>query len=159
MLKNIFKKISPKEEQKFPEKVYACAKGEVIPLTEVQDEVFAGEVMGKGYGIIPTSGEIYAPVDGSVEMVFPTKHAIGLKTKSGAEILIHIGINTVELNGKGFECLVQQGSKVKKGQLIERFDMKAIKSEAYDTTVMLIITNTDEYKSVEWMSDSLILEK
>ena len=158
-LRDIFKKVALKEDNASPEQVSSCGKGKVIPLTEVKDEAFASEAMGKGYGLLPEKGEIYSPADGQVEMVFPTMHAIGLKTKQGAEVLIHIGINTVELGGKGFECVVKQGDQVTKGQLIERFDKATIERDGYDTTVMVIITNTDNYKKIAWEEDSLILEK
>lgn len=158
-LRDIFKKTALKEENVWPEILSSCAKGKLIPLSEVKDEAFASEAMGKGYGVIPESGEIFAPVDGSVEMVFPTKHALGLKTKNGTEVLIHIGINTVEENGEGFECLVKQGDKITKDQLLERFDLEGIITKGYDPTVMLIITNTAEYKKVELENDSLIIER
>lgn len=158
-LRDIFKRTSSMEASGFPETIGACARGNVIPISEVKDEAFASEAMGKGLAVIPEAGEICAPTDGNVEMVFPTRHAIGLKTKNGTEILIHIGINTVELNGKGFECLVKQGDKVKAGQLIERFDLEALKKDGYDPTVMQLITNTDDYDKVTLENDALILEK
>lgn len=147
------------EDSKFPEKISACVKGKMIPITEVQDETFASEVLGKGYGIIPESDDITAPVDGVIEMVFPTKHAIGMKTKSGVEILIHIGIDTVELKGKGFDCFVKPGDRVKQGQLMERTDIKKIRDLGYDTTVMLLITNTNEYENIKLQNDILCVEK
>lgn len=158
-LRDIFKKAYNKEESLWPELLSACAKGKLIPLSEVKDEAFASEALGKGYGVIPESGEIFAPVDGSVEMVFPTRHALGLKTRNGTEVLIHIGINTVEENGEGFECLIKQGDQVTKGQLLERFDLKGIIQKGYDPTVMLIITNTAEYKRVALENGSLVVER
>lgn len=116
-------------------------------------------MMGKGFAIIPDDGKIVAPVDATVEMLFPTKHAIGLKTKNGAEILIHIGINTVELEGKGFNCHIKIGNKVKKGELLETVDLKYINTQNYDPTIMIIVTNTNQFKSVEWTDNVLIIER
>lgn len=158
-LKEIIKKISSSENGEFSNRLSACVKGKAIPLSEVKDEVFSSEALGKGCGFLPEGGEIYAPEDGRVEMVFPTKHAIGLKTKGGAEVLIHIGINTVELNGEGFDYFVKQGDKVSKGQLLEKFDLEAVKSKGYDTTVIVVVTNSDEYRRIELEEDALVLEK
>lgn len=116
------------------------AKGRVIPVTEVKDEVFASKGMGDGVGIIVEEGKIYAPFSGSVEALFPTGHAVGLAT-DGVEVLIHIGINTVELDGKGFQAHVQQGDAVKKGDLLVTFDKELIEKEGYDSTVIFIVTD------------------
>lgn len=158
-LKDIIKKISSGDSGESSSCLNACVKGKAIPLSEVKDEVFSSGALGKGCGFIPETGEVYAPADGRVEMVFPTKHAIGLKTKGGAEVLIHIGINTVELNGKGFDYFVKQGDKVSKGQLLEKFDLKGIKDQGYDTTVIVVVTNSDEYRRIELEEDALVLEK
>lgn len=124
--------------------VLGCpVKGQVIPVSDVKDEVFASKGMGDGVGIIPEEGKVYAPFDGSVEAVFPTGHAVGLSA-NGVETLIHIGINTVELNGKGFEVKVQQGDTVKKGDLLVEFDKAMIEKSGYDTTVIFIVTDMDE---------------
>lgn len=124
--------------------VLGCpVKGQVIPVSDVKDEVFASKGMGDGVGIIPEEGKVYAPFDGSVEAVFPTGHAVGLSA-NGVETLIHIGINTVELNGKGFEVKVQQGDTVKKGDLLVEFDKAMIEKSGYDSTVIFIVTDMDE---------------
>lgn len=115
------------------------AKGMVIPITEVKDEVFASKGMGDGIGIVAEEGKVYAPFDGAVEAVFPTGHAVGLSA-NGVEFLIHIGINTVELNGKGFQAHVAQGDMVKKGDLLVTFDKKMIEKEGYDTTIICVVT-------------------
>lgn len=115
------------------------AKGHVIPVTEVKDEVFASKGMGDGVGIEAEEGKVYAPFDGTVEALFPTGHAIGLSA-NGVDFLIHIGINTVELDGNGFQAHVAQGDAVKKGDLLVTFDQKMIKKEGYDTTVVCIVT-------------------
>ncbi|MBP2058817.1 PTS system beta-glucosides-specific IIC component [Lactobacillus colini] len=116
-------------------------KGERIPLSSVNDEVFASGKMGSGYAIIPTSNYITAPFNAQVEAIFPTGHAIGIKKDDGTEVLIHIGINTVELKGKHFKTLVNSGDKVIKGQSLIKFDRTKIHSLGYDTTVMVIFTN------------------
>lgn len=118
----------------------ACpVKGQVIPVSEVKDEVFASKGMGDGVGIIPADGNVYAPFDGTIEALFPTGHAIGISS-NGVEALIHIGINTVELGGQGFEAKVQQGDIVKKGDLLVTFDKKFIEEKGYDSTVIFVVT-------------------
>lgn len=116
------------------------ARGRVIPVTEVKDEVFASKGMGDGVGIISEEGKVYAPFSGSIEALFPTGHAVGLAA-DGVEVLIHIGINTVELDGKGFQAHVQQGDTVKKGDLLITFDKERIEKEGYDSTIIFIVTN------------------
>lgn len=123
-------------------------KGQVIPVSEVKDEVFASKGMGDGVGIIPEDGNVYAPFDGTVEAVFPTGHAVGISA-NGVETLIHIGINTVELNGKGFEVKVRQGDAVKKGDLLVKFDKAMIEERGYDSTVIFIVTDMDEDAQLE----------
>lgn len=115
------------------------AKGQVIPVTDVKDEAFASKSMGDGIGIAAEEGKVYAPFDGNVEAVFPTGHAVGLSA-NGIEVLIHIGINTVELDGKGFQAHVEQGDTVKKGDLLVTFDKQLIEKEGYDSTVVCVVT-------------------
>ena len=131
--------------------------GKVIPLTQVNDPTFAGELMGKGSAIIPTIGQVLAPEDGEVVSLFRTKHAIGFVTDTGAEILIHIGIDTVKLDGQHFEAHVEAGSKVKKGDLLVSFDIDAIKQAGFEVTTPIIITNSDDYKDVQtiFMQDDI----
>lgn len=124
-------------------------KGQVIPLSEVKDEVFSSKAMGDGIGIIPSEGKVYAPFDGTAEAVFPTGHAVGLTGENGLEMLIHVGIDTVELKGKGFKAHVNAGDTVKKGQLLVEFDKELIAKEGYDTTVIYIITNMDAVKNLK----------
>lgn len=127
----------------------ACpVRGRVIPLTEVADEMFATSAMGDGVGVVPFDGQVYAPCDGIVEVVFPTGHAIGI-SENGVDALIHIGINTVELEGKGFKAHVQQGDKIKKGDLLVSFDKDFIKQQGYDPTVIFIVTEMGEKKEME----------
>lgn len=104
--------------------------------------------MGQGLAIKPSEGLLKSPVDGTISLVFPTGHAIGLKSKTGAEILIHIGMDTVELNGEGFEVLVSKDQEVKAGQPLVKFDLDAIKAKGYDLTTPVIITNSKSYKEI-----------
>lgn len=124
-------------------------KGQAIPLSQVKDEVFSSKAMGDGIGIIPSEGKVYAPFDGTAEAVFPTGHAVGITGENGLEMLIHVGIDTVELKGKGFKAHVNAGDTVKKGQLLVEFDKELIAKEGYDTTVIYIITNMDAVKNLE----------
>lgn len=119
-------------------------QGQLIKLEEVNDEVFSSGMMGTGYAVKPTAGKVYAPFDGVVTMIFPTKHAIGLTSNDGTELLIHIGVNTVELNGKYFEAFVAQGDKIEQGQQLIAFDIEKIEAAGYDVTVPVVITNSDE---------------
>lgn len=122
--------------------------GEIVPLTDVKDETFASEMMGKGIAINPTEGKVVSPINGTVQMIFKTKHAIGLKSEDGAEILIHIGMDTVQLDGKHFTAHVKDGDKVKVGDTLVEFDMDAIKKEGYELVTPVIITNTMEYLEI-----------
>jgi len=122
--------------------------GEVVPLAQVNDETFAQEIMGKGIAVMPREGKVVSPVDGKIQMVFKTKHAIGILSEEGAEILIHIGLDTVKLDGKHFEAYVKDGDIVKKGDLLVEFDKEAIKSEGYDVITPIIITNSAKYLDV-----------
>lgn len=122
----------------------APVTGNVIPVNQVKDEAFASEAMGKGVGIEPENGKVYTPFDGNVDAVFPTGHLVGLSDGNGAEVLIHIGVDTVKLEGKGFTTYVSQGDKVKKGDLLVEFDVELLKKEGYDTTVMFITTDTSK---------------
>ena len=123
--------------------------GQLIDLKEVNDATFASGLMGKGAAIIPTIGEAVAPEDGEVVSLFRTKHAIGFQTKSGAEILIHIGVDTVKLDGQHFEAHVESGQKVKKGDRLVSFDIEAIKQAGFEVTTPIIITNSDDYIDVQ----------
>ena len=123
-------------------------KGHVIPVSQVKDEVFASRTMGDGVGIIPAEGKVYAPCDGTIQVVFPTGHAVGISS-GDTEALIHIGINTVELNGNGFETHVRQGDNVKKGELLVTFDKDFIEEKGYDPTVVFIVTDKKEEQSLD----------
>lgn len=126
----------------------ACLTGTVVPLAEVKDEAFASGALGDGIAIEPTDGELVAPADGEISSTFETHHAVGMTTVDGAELLMHIGIDTVKLGGKHFTYLVNEGDKVRKGQPLIRFDIEAIKAEGYPVTTPLIVCNTDDYAAV-----------
>ena len=127
----------------------ACLNGTVVPLADVKDEAFASGVLGNGIAIEPADGELVAPADGEISSTFETHHAVGMTTADGAELLMHIGIDTVKLGGKHFTYLVNEGDKVKKGQPLIRFELEAIKAEGYPVTTPLIVCNTDDYAAVE----------
>lgn len=123
-------------------------EGKAYPLNEVQDEVFASEALGKGIAVLPTKGEVVAPADCTVSVLYPTLHAMGLKLEDGTELLIHIGMDTVAMNGDGFTKHVNEGDKIKKGTPIVSFDIDKIKAAGYDTTVSVIISNTADFAEV-----------
>lgn len=124
-----------------PEAVYAPARGRIMELNEVKDEAFSSGSLGGGFAVDPAEGKVYAPFDGTVAMVFPTGHAVGLVSAAGTEAIIHVGIDTVNLNGAHFETHVNAGDAVKRGDLLLTFDLNAIKEKGYDTVIPLVITN------------------
>lgn len=128
--------------------LFACLNGTVVPLADVKDEAFASGVLGNGIAIEPSDGELVAPADGEISSTFETHHAVGMTTADGAELLMHIGIDTVKLGGKHFTYLVNEGDKVKKGQPLIRFELEAIKAEGYPVTTPVIVCNTDDYAAV-----------
>lgn len=127
--------------------------GKVIPLSEVKDEMFAQEALGKGAAVVPADGKICAPCDGVVTAVYPTGHAIGITSKEGAEVLIHVGMDTVTLDGKGFKVFAKEGQDVKCGELLIEADLKVIKAAGLDITTPVVITNTDDYAEIK-MADA-----
>lgn len=140
-------------------KIEAPIEGEIIELKDVKDVAFATEAMGKGFAIVPKKGEVVAPFDGQVAAVFPSKHAIGLKRLDGLELLIHIGLDTVNLNGEHFETLVSAGDNINKGDTLIKFDINAIKNAGYDVTTPVIVTNSIEYKDITLKDEVLYVEK
>ncbi len=128
--------------------VESPVKGNVMALENVKDEVFSTGAMGKGIAVEPVEGKVYAPADGEITTFFPTGHAIGILTDTGAEILIHVGMDTVEMKGRGFTPKAKQGDRVKKGDLLLEFDMEKIKAEGHPVTTPIIITNTDDYADI-----------
>ena len=130
----------------------APAAGTVIPAEKIGDEVFASGALGKGIGVIPVNGDVVAPADCTVELVYETKHALGLKVGK-AEVLLHIGIDTVELKGEHFETFVTNGQTVKKGERLVHFDLDALKAAGYDPTVVMLVSNTDEFAAVNTVTE------
>ena len=149
-----FKEDEPQEEVEATtavskDEISAPCDGTVKPLSEVNDDVFSQEIMGKGIAIEPSTGNLYAPCDGTITVCFPTGHAIGLKSKNGTEILMHVGIDTVNLQGKYFSPQIKVNDEVKKGQLLLTFDLDKIKEAGYDTTTPVIITNSKDFNSIQ----------
>ena len=121
--------------------IYSPCDGTFKPLSDVKDEVFSKELMAKGFAVVPTNGDIHSPVEGKVTMVFPTKHAIGITDKNKIEYILHIGIDTVQLKGEGFEVCVQEGDSVKAGDLLVNCDLAMLKQAGYQTDVLVIVTS------------------
>lgn len=142
---NLFKKKSETVEVSFT----APLTGSVVPLEEVPDKVFAEKMMGDGVSIQPTDGNVLSPIDGEVVEVFKTKHAIMLRSKEGIEVLIHMGLDTVKLQGEGFEIKVQNGTRVKTGDQLGFFDLTKAENAGYKVITPLIILNSDIYNVVE----------
>ena len=124
--------------------LYNPVDGEVIPIEDVSDPVFSQKMMGDGFGVQPSNGDIYSPVNGEVVSVFPTKHAIGLKADNGIEVLVHIGVDTVELEGGPFELFVTEGQKVTADDLLATVDLDALKAADKPDTVIIVFTNMDD---------------
>lgn len=141
------------------EKLRSPIVGEVVALSEVNDPVFSSGVMGQGIAVKPSKGVVYAPADAEIAIAFPTGHAYGLKTDNGAEILIHVGIDTVSLNGEGFEAKVSQGDRVRAGDIIGTFDFEVIAANGLDDTTMVIITNTMDYAEVTPIATGSVTNK
>lgn len=145
-----------REEKAFSadsETLCAFTSGEVIPLSQVKDEVFSTETLGKGFAIKSDCGRIYSPCNGTVESVFDTKHAVNIVSESGAEVLIHVGIDTVKLGGRFFEAHVRDGDKIKVGDTLLTFDDEAISDEGYDTTAVLVVCNSDDYEEITLLKE------
>lgn len=123
--------------------------GKVIPLSEVKDEVFSGGLMGYGCAVIPSEGKVFAPFEGTVTGLLDSHHAVGIESTDGIEILIHVGMDTVKLNGRHFTCHVQNGQHIKKGDLLLEFEIRKIAEEGYDVTTPVIITNSDDFSDIK----------
>ena len=134
--------------------VLSPVKGKVIPASEIPDPVFAGEAMGQSVGIVPTEGTVYAPFDGTVMMLFPTKHAIGLQSKDGLEVLIHVGVDTVQMNGEGFEVYVEEGQEIKQGDKLIKMDLEKVKQAGHSTQTLMIVNELPDGRKVEVNPDS-----
>lgn len=131
-----------------PIQVFAPVAGEAVPISQVSDPTFGEEILGKGVAIKPSEGKIFAPCDGKVDMMFETGHAVSLVSDGGAEILIHVGLDTVELKGKHYTIHAHNGDEVKKGDLLIEFDPEAITAEGYDVITPVVICNSDAYKDI-----------
>ena len=155
------KAVSSKNDDSMMNKVVVngCATGKLVKLSEINDKAFSSGALGNGVGIIADNNLVVSPVDGEVACVFPTKHAFGLKTESGVELLIHIGIDTVELEGKHFTTMVNQGDKVKLGQPLVEVDFDKVKEEGFDPTIIMVVTNTQDYLDVIPVSKDVISDK
>lgn len=130
--------------------------GEAKALTSIEDTVFSTETLGKGIAIEPSSGEVRAPFDGVISTFFETGHAFGLVADSGVELLVHVGMDTIKLGGKGFEPQVKEGDRVKKGQLLLKFDLDYIKSQGLPVTTPVVVSNTDDYAEVEALASGTV---
>lgn len=153
----MLKKLFGKKEVVKEVAVMAPLTGTVRQLKEVPDPVFAEKMMGEGIAIEPSDGIVVAPFDGEIIQLFPTKHAIGIKSESGLEILIHVGLETVALDGEGFEAFIKQGDQVKMGDKLVAFEMDVIKEKASSTITPIIMTNGDEIASFDMTTDSTVV--
>ena len=153
-------KAEPKDEKPSESQkeitLYSHLNGTVVPIENVEDDVFSQKILGEGIAVEPSEGRLYAPCNGTVDGVFDTKHAVNLVSEDGAEILLHIGIDTVKLDGRYFEAHVEDGQKIKKGDLLISFDMDKIKKAGFKLTTPLIICNTDDYSSFKPLAEGKI---
>ena len=129
-------------------------KGKAVPISKVSDPTFGEEILGKGVAIQPADGKIYAPADGTVEMLFDTKHAVSMTTTEGVELLVHIGLDTVALKGEHFTAHKENGDAVKKGDLLISVDLEAVKVAGYDVITPMVVCNTSDYQTVEEVTGS-----
>lgn len=131
--------------EKGKEKILSPVEGTVVPLSEVNDPTFSQEILGKGVAIIPAKGRVVAPADGVLTVLFETKHAVSITTPGGAEVIVHVGLDTVNLKGEHYTAHKKQGDKVKAGELLLEFDMAAIKEAGYEVITPVIVCNTPNY--------------
>ena len=129
-------------------------KGKAVPISQVSDPTFGEEILGKGVAIQPEEGKIYAPADGTIEMLFDTKHAVSMTTTEGVELLVHIGLDTVALKGEHFTAHKGNGDPVKKGDLLITVDLDAVKAAGYDAITPMVVCNTTDYQTVEAVTDT-----
>lgn len=142
-----------KTKEELVKSLKAFVPGKVIPITEVSDQVFSSKALGEGVAIQPTAQIVTAPSDGVISMVAEdSNHAIGMTLNNGAELLLHIGIDTVSLNGEGFHVFVKENDKVKQGDRLMEFDTELIKANGFETTCILVVTNSDDYPDTEYLS-------
>lgn len=146
----------PKTYKGMQTRFVAPANGELIPIDQVQDEVFSQKMMGEGFAVVPENGEIAAPITGTIVSVFPTKHAIGIKTEDGIEVLLHMGIDTVDLGGEAFEIKVHEGEKVKAGKVVAIADLAKIQEADKMTTMIVVFTNGDKIENYHYDKTGLV---
>ena len=144
-----FSKLFGKAEEKNDNGIYAPVAGQAVPVSEVPDPTFSSGMLGNGIAIIPTDGKVCAPCNATVDMMFTTGHAVSLVADSGAEILIHVGLETVGLEGKCFTVHVENGQKVKKGDLMIEVDLEGIKAAGLNTITPVVICNSDDYSTFD----------
>ena len=143
-------------EEKDEKVIAAPVSGKAVPMSQVNDPTFSQEILGKGTAVIPSEGKIVAPADGQVTMVFDTKHALSIQTDNGAELIIHVGLDTVQLKGQYFEAHVQAGDRVKKGDLLLEFDMDKIKAAGYSLETPVLITNHTDLKEIKNTNEAVV---
>ncbi|MGX7091261.1 PTS sugar transporter subunit IIA [Hutsoniella sourekii] len=149
---NFFKK----KKDDTPTQLVAVCQGQLVDLASVSDPIFAQKMMGDGFAVQPENGAIYSPVTGTVKNIFPTKHAIGLESDKGLEILIHLGFDTVELEGAPFDLTVSEGQQVQAGDTLGQADLEAITQAGKDTTFVVIFTNMDQVESLDLESPQAV---
>ena len=142
----LFKDIFGTKEERI--QIVAPVAGKLVPLSEVSDPTFSEEILGQGAAVIPSENQFFSPVDGTVTTVFPTGHAVALTSADGVEILLHIGLDTVKLNGKHFTIHAEEGQQVKKGDLLLEADLEQIKSEGYNIITPVVVCNTEEFSEI-----------
>lgn len=147
---NLFKKKSNGVE------VDAAVDGKIMPITDVKDDVFSTKMLGDGYAIKPSDDHVYAPIGGTISTLFPTKHAIGITTEQGLEVLIHLGLDTVELKGAPFTVNIKKGDKVKRGDSLATMDIKMITDKGYDDSAIVVYTNMKLLKSVSTINSGQV---
>ncbi|MDK2802867.1 MAG: PTS glucose transporter subunit IIA [Oscillospiraceae bacterium] len=139
--------------------IIAPISGKCINISDCEDEVFSQKILGDGIAIIPSSGEVFSPVDGEIIQTVDSKHAIGIRSKSGAEILIHLGMDTVSLNGEGFEYFVKEGDKVSVGDKVMTMDLEFIKSKGLKTVTPVVITNSNDIKNLDFSYGDIVAKE
>ena len=140
----------------FPMTLVADAKGKIVPMEQIPDEVFAQGILGKCCGIDPTEGKVYAPIAGTITQAPDSGHALGIQGVSGVEVLIHVGVDTVEMKGDGFSPKVKEGDKIKQGQLLLEMDLDKIAAANHPAVVITVVTNTDDFKDVELVASGAV---
>ncbi|MEY8353854.1 PTS glucose transporter subunit IIA [Lachnospiraceae bacterium 54-53] len=139
-----------------PGRLYSITDGKLISIEKVNDPMFAQKMIGDGVAFISESGEVVSPCSGTVSAVFETNHTIGLMSDDGVEVLIHIGLDTVKENGKGFKSYIKEGAKIKRGQKLITFDIKYLESKGYDLAIPMIITNMDRVSDIEYAAEGTV---